>query len=243
MNAIAIDGPAASGKSTVGHLLGQRLGFVFFDTGVMYRAVAWAVLEQGIDGDDCAAVGHIAEQLPIEIDAPASDHSDGRQATILVGQEDVTSAIRSLQVDRIVPVVAANGRVREAMTRQQRRIGLAYGSGSAGKTGIVMVGRDIGTVVLKEAPLKIYLHAPFEERARRRFRELIARGRKADLDKVREDMRFRDLTDSQRAVAPLRPAEDAHQIQTSGIPVEMLVDQILALATTHLGVAPDSNLE
>ena len=106
-----------------------------------------------------------------------------------------------------------------------------------------MVGRDIGTVVLKEAPLKIYLHAPFEERARRRFRELIERGREADINKVREDMKFRDLTDSQRALAPLRPAEDAHQIQTSGKPADTLVDQILALASTRLGIAPDSNLD
>ncbi len=240
MNAIAIDGPAASGKSTVGFTVGQRLGFVFFDTGVMYRAVAWAVLEHGIDRADGEAVGQLAEQLRIEVDAPASDLSDGRQATILVGHVDVTWAIRSPRVDSIVSVVAANARVRRELTRKQRGIGLAYGSGAAGKAGIVMVGRDVGTVLLPEAPLKIYLQAPLEERARRRFRELVERGREADYDRVLEDMRLRDRTDSHRALAPLRPAEDARQIQTYGVTVEEVVEQILALAAALLGVTPTS---
>ncbi len=240
MNAIAIDGPAASGKSTVGYRVGQRLGFVFFDTGVMYRAVAWAVLEQGIDSADGEAVGRLAEQLRIEVDAPASDLSDGRQATILVGQADVTWEIRSTRVDSIVSVVAANARVRRELTRKQRGVGLAYGSGAAGKAGVVMVGRDVGTVLLPEAPLKIYLQAPLEERARRRLRELVERGREADFDQILEDMRIRDRTDSHRAVAPLRPAEDAVQIQTLGLTVEEVVEQILALTTARLGVTPSS---
>ncbi len=240
MNAIAIDGPAASGKSTVGYLVGKRLGFVFFDTGVMYRAVAWAVLEQGIDSADGEAVGRLAEQLRIEVDAPDSDLSDGRQATILVGQADVTWAIRSPRVDSIVSEVAAYAQVRRELTRKQRRIGLAYGSGAAGKAGVVMVGRDVGTVLLPEAPLKIYLYAPLEERARRRFRELVERGREADFDRILEDMRVRDRTDSRRAVAPLRPAEDARQIQTFGATVEEVVEQILVLAAARLGVTPSS---
>ena len=238
MNAITIDGPAASGKSTVGYQVGQRLGFLFFDTGVMYRAVAWAILERGIDSTDSAAVGRIAEQLPIEVSVPTRGQSDGRQSTVQIGEQDITWAIHTPRVDRIVSVVAANNQVRQELSRQQRRIGVEHSSGAGGNAGVVMVGRDIGTVVLPEAPLKVYLRAPVEERARRRFRELAARGKEADFAQILNDMRLRDEIDSQRAVAPLRPAQDAHQIQTDGSSVKQIVDQILALASTLLGVEP-----
>ena len=115
---------------------------------------------------------------------------------------------------------------------------MEHSSGAGGNAGVVMVGRDIGTVVLPEAPLKVYLRAPVEERARRRFRELAARGKEADFAQILNDMRLRDEIDSQRAVAPLRPAQDAHQIQTDGSSVKQIVDQILALASTLLGVEP-----
>ena len=240
MNAITIDGPAASGKSTVGFQVGQLLDFLFFDTGVMYRAVAWAVLDKGIDSADSVAVGRIAEQLTIGVNAPSGEESDGRQATIQIDELDVTWSIRSPQVDGIVSVVAANSHVRQDLSRKQRRIGLEHGSGAAGKAGIVMVGRDIGTVVLPEAPLKIYLEAPLEERARRRFRELAGRGKESDFDVIVEDMRLRDHIDSERAVAPLRPAEDAHRIQTDGATVREVVEQILTLAAKLLDVVPVS---
>ena len=123
MNAITIDGPAASGKSTVGFQVGKRLDFLFFDTGVMYRAVAWAILDKGVDSTDGEAVGRIAEQLPIRVKAPGGEESDGRQATIQIGELDVTWSIRSSQVDSIVSVVAANSRVRQELSWKQRRIG------------------------------------------------------------------------------------------------------------------------
>lgn len=237
MNAIAIDGPAASGKSTVGFLVGQSLGFLFFDTGVMYRAVAWAIQDRGINSADSEAVGRVAEELPIGVSAPSDEEPDGRQTTIMIDEVDVTWSIRSPEVDSIVSVVAANSQVRQALTHKQRLIGLEHGSGEA---GVVMVGRDIGTVVLPEAPLKVYLEAPLKERARRRFLELSQRGDEANLAKVLEDMQRRDQIDSGRAVAPLRPARDAHRIQTYGATIKVVVNQILALAEKILGVGPTS---
>ena len=238
VNAIAIDGPAASGKSTVGFQVGQRLGFLFFDTGVMYRAVAWAILDKGLSSSDSEAVGRIAEALPIGVSAPRGEESDGRRATIQIGEVDVTWSIRNPEVDSIVSAVAANQQVRQALTRKQRLIGLEHGSGAGEEAGVVMVGRDIGTVVLPEAPLKIYLGARLGERARRRFRELSQRGKATDLTTVTEDMRLRDQIDSERAVAPLRPARDAHRIQTDGATVEEVVEQILSLAAKFLRVGP-----
>ena len=139
-------------------------------------------------------------------------------------------------MDQNVSTVAANSRVRWALSQQQRRIGLLHGSGAGGKAGVVMVGRDIGTVVLPEAPLKIYLDAPVKERARRRNLELAARGKVADLTQTLADMQRRDEIDSQRAIAPLRPADDAHQIQTLGVSILQVVDRIVALARTHLAL-------
>lgn len=240
MNAIAIDGPAASGKSTVGYQAAQRLDFIFFDTGVMYRAVAWALLDRGIESTDVEAVGRVAEQLPIGVKAPGADAQDGRQATIQIGELDVTWSIRSPSVDSIVSVVAANRLVRRELSRKQRNIGLEYGMGSTETAGVVMVGRDIGTVVLPEAPLKIYLKAPLDERARRRYNELVERGSESEFPRILDDMRLRDQIDSERTVAPLRPALDAFQIQTEGASVLEVVEQILQLAAKHLNVAPPS---
>ena len=234
MNAITIDGPAASGKSTVGFETALQLEFLFFDTGIMYRAVTWAILEAGLSAADSAAAGRIAEQLPIEISPPRRAHTDGRQVTVQIGEQDITWAVRTPQVDQNVSTVAANGLVRRALSRQQRRIGLMHSSRAGGKAGVVMVGRDIGTVVLPEAQLKIYLDAPVEERAMRRFRELTGRGKEADFGQILEDMQRRDAIDSQRAIAPLRPADDAHSIQTLGLPVHQIVDRIVALARTRL---------
>jgi cytidylate kinase len=234
VNAITIDGPAASGKSTVGYATAQRLDFLFFDTGIMYRAVTWAILEQGLNVADSAAVGRVAGQLPIEISAPQSDHTDERLETVQIGEQDITWAVRTPRVDQNVSTVAANGQVRRALSRQQRRIGLMYSSGAGGKAGVVMVGRDIGTVVLPEAPLKIYLDAPVEERARRRYQELAQRGTEAELTQIVDDMQRRDEIDSQRAIAPLHPAEDAHRIQTLELSVRQIVDHIVALARMRL---------
>jgi len=206
---IAIDGPAASGKSTIGALLAKRLDYLYFDTGVMYRAVTWAALDRGIDIGDEAAVTRLAEEVRIDVLAPTV--SDGRQYTVLCDGRDVTWPIRSPQVDRAVSPVSVYPGVRAAMTAQQRRIGLA------GR--VVMVGRDIGTVVLPEADLKVYLDASVEERARRRLLEITARGESADFQAVLSGLTRRDQIDSGRATAPLRPAEDAILVDSTRLDI------------------------
>lgn len=226
---IAIDGPAASGKSTVGYAVAALLNYLFFDTGAMYRVVTWAALDRGVDLHDSQAVGLLAETLAIKI-LPADDPTDGRHLTVLIDGADVTWALRTPEVDQNVSTVSAIPRVRAALSQHQRQIGALYAAGYAGKAGIVMVGRDIGTVVLPNAPLKIYLDAPVEERARRRFVELKQRGKSPAFEQVLADMQERDRIDSQRAIAPLRPADDACIISTAGLGVQEIVQRIVVLA-------------
>ncbi|HEB64578.1 MAG TPA: (d)CMP kinase [Chloroflexi bacterium] len=216
---IAIDGPAASGKSTLGYKLAQELGYLYFDTGVMYRAVTWLALDSGTDVYDEAAVTALAESARIDVRPPSRD--DGRTADVLVNGRDVTWEIRRQDVESKVSVVAAYPGVRTALTEQQRRIGL--------RGRVVMVGRDIGTVVLPEADLKIYLDASVEERARRRFTELQARGVPASLEDIAAAMRRRDKLDSTRQVAPLRPADDAVILNSDGMSVEEVLAYVKAL--------------
>ena len=210
---IAIDGPAASGKSTLGLKLAQELGYLFFDTGVMYRAVTLAVMQRQIPVNDEKMVTSLAEQIQINV-RPASA-ADGRTSDLLVDQQDVTWEIRRPEVETNVSAVSAYPGVRRALSARQRRIGLQ------GK--VVMVGRDIGTVVLPEADLKIYLEASAEERARRRYEELIQLGKAADYTKILAAMRERDRIDSTRQVAPLRPAADAIILNSDN----MSIDQVL----------------
>lgn len=216
---IAIDGPAASGKSTIGCLLADRLGYLYFDTGVMYRAVTWVAMDQGIAIDDEPAVTALAETLPIDVVRPSV--ADGRQYTVLADAVDVTWKIRGAEVDVGVSPVSAYAGVRAALTAQQRRIG------QQGR--IVMVGRDIGTVVLPEADLKIYLDATLEERADRRYREILARGESADLGAVLYSVQKRDEIDSSRALAPLQAAQDAIVIDTTTLDVNQVLKRVLAL--------------
>jgi CMP/dCMP kinase len=216
---IAIDGPAASGKSTIGLRLANALDYIFFDTGLMYRAITWLVLERGINLHDEAAVTALAEETQIDV-APASK-ADGRACDVLVDGRDVTWETRSRKVDENVSIIAAYPGVRKALSRQQRRIG------QRGK--IVMVGRDIGTVVLPDADLKIYLDATAEERARRRYDEIIARRGKADYEAILKRVIERDRIDSTRAVAPLRAAEDAIVLDSDKLTVDEVFEQILAL--------------
>ncbi len=229
---IAIDGPAASGKSTVGDALATALDYLYFDTGVMYRAVTWAARTRTLNLADADAIGVLAESLQIDI-LPPGDNTDGRQTTVTVDGEDVTWAIRSADVDRTVSTVSAIPRVRAALTKHQRRISSRFEAGNAEKQGLVMVGRDIGTVVLPDAPLKIYLDAPAEDRAQRRYDELVRRGKAVHYGDVLDDMRRRDEIDSNRAVAPLRPAEDAHVLDTRGCSPQAVVERILALMATE----------
>ncbi len=227
---IAIDGPAGSGKSTVGHRLAHRIGYLFFDSGIMYRAVTWAAQAQGIDPADAERVGALAETLDLDILPPGADAADGRTSTVLIDGQDVTWALRTPAVDHAVSAVSAHGRVRAALSHHQRRIGLRYGAGRGDKRGIVMVGRDIGSVILPEAPLKIYLDATPEERARRRHAELAARGRPLPFALVLEEIVQRDAYDSGRAVSPLRMAEGALLLDSTGMSPEEVVERIIALA-------------
>lgn len=216
---IALDGPAASGKSTLGQKLADALGYLFFDTGIMYRAVTWIALQQGVDPRDEAAVTELAKNAQIDI-RPSSER-DGRACDVLIGGRDVTWEMRKGEVDAYVSIVSAYPAVRQALTEQQRRIGL--------RGNVVMVGRDIGTVVLPEADLKIYLDASPEERARRRYEEIIARGGSAEYDAILRNVIERDQIDSTRAVAPLRPAEDAIILHTDGLNAEQVLARVLEL--------------
>lgn len=216
---IAIDGPAASGKSTIGLRLAEALGYIFFDTGVMYRAITWLALERGIDVHDEVAVTALAEETQIDV-APASK-TDGRACDVLVNGRDITSETRTRKVDANVSIVAAYRGVRRALSQQQRRVG------QRGK--IVMVGRDIGTVVLPDADLKIYLDATAEERARRRYDEIIAHGGKTDYEGILKRVMERDRIDSTRDVAPLKAAEDAVVLDSDKLTADEVFEQILAL--------------
>lgn len=226
---IAIDGPAASGKSTVGALLAERLGYVYFDTGVMYRAVTWAALHRDIPIENEVAVTRLAELLHIEVSRPTAD--DGRQYTVLADGEDVTWKLRSPEVNRYVSPVSAYAGVRRALVEQQRRI--------AAQGSIVMVGRDIGTVVLPEAGLKIYLDAIVDERAWRRYVEVVERRssrrpsweeRDDEYESIRTSLARRDEIDSSREVSPLRPASDALVIDTTDLTVDQVLDRVVELA-------------
>ena len=216
---IAIDGPAASGKSTLGQRLARELDYLFFDTGAMYRAVTRVAVDRGLDIGDEAAIEAVAREIRIDVLPPSKE--DGRAADVLVDGRDVTWEIRGRKVDRNVSVVAAYKGVREALTDPQRRIAL--------RGRVVMVGRDIGTVVIPEADLKIYLIASAEERARRRYEEIVARRGAADHDEILAGVRERDRIDSTRHHAPLRPASDAVQINSDGLTADQVYERVLAL--------------
>ena len=214
---IAIDGPAASGKSTIGAALAQHLGYLYFDTGVMYRAVTWAAIDRGLDIDGEVAITRLAEAIKIDVTEPSC--ADGRQYDVLCDGVDVTWAIRAPAVDAAVSPVSAYPGVRSAMTAQQRRIGL--------RGRVIMVGRDIGTVVLPEAQLKIYLDATVEERARRRHLEIQLRGNHAQsYAEILEAMKRRDAIDSSRATAPLKPAPDAIVIDSTSLNIEQVIQTV-----------------
>lgn len=214
---IAIDGPASSGKSTLGQKLAEQLGYLYFDTGVMYRAVTWAALQALGSVADEAAVVALAEAVQIDVRPPSVD--DGRLVDVLLNGEDISWQIRRPEVDANVSQASAYAGVRRAMTQQQRRIGQ--------RGQVVMVGRDIGTVVLPEAELKIYLDASVEERARRRYQEICCRGQVVDYEEILASMRRRDEIDSTRALAPLRPAEDAIILDSDHLDADAVLKQVL----------------
>lgn len=219
---IAIDGPAASGKSTVGRKLSEWLGYLYFDTGVMYRAVTLAALKRNIDIRDEEAITQLSQSVRIDVTLPAIEN--GRSYEVLLDGEIVTHEIHQPEVDEEVSIVSAYPGVRQALTVQQRRIG--------SKGRVVMLGRDIGTVVLPEADLKIYLDASVRERARRRYQEYINQGETALLDEIEASMRNRDRIDSTRDIAPLRPADDAVIIDTDELTIDEVLSQLKDLVET-----------
>lgn len=212
---IAIDGPASSGKSTLGCLLANELGYLYFDTGVMYRAVTFAAIQRNIPIEDEEKVGELAKQVRIDVRPPSAD--DGRDNDVLMDGDDVTWDIRQEVVNAFVSDVSTYRDVREAMTSQQRRIAM--------ENDVVMVGRDIGTVVMPEADLKIYLDAPVEVRAKRRYLEILERGDVVDFDAVLNSLKNRDNIDSNRDIAPLSIAEDAIVIHTECLSICQVLEK------------------
>ena len=214
---IAIDGPGGAGKSTVGALLARRLGFFFFDTGALYRAVALRALDLGIDPSDEPRLADLVSQLDIVVRPPSVD--DGRQCDVLLHGRDVSQAIRSPAVDAIVSAISAWPAVRQGLVALQRR--------QIQGPGTIMSGRDIGTVICPAADLKVYLLASARERARRRLAQ--SGGPPEQLDDVLEALERRDRSDSSRAYAPLARAEDAAVVDTDGATIEQVVERVLEM--------------
>lgn len=217
---VAIDGPAGAGKSTVARQVAQALDLLYLDTGAMYRALTWLVLQSGIAIADEAAVAELVSQSEIVVGGTPTT------VNVQINQQDVTQEIRSLEVTANVSAIAAQPAVRLELVRQQRR----YGE----RGGIVIEGRDIGTNVFPDAEVKIYLTASVHERARRRQLDLKNQGREISLDELEQSIYERDRKDSTRALAPLRKATDAIEIQTDGLTVPDVINQIVQLYTSKL---------
>ncbi len=216
---IAIDGPAGSGKSTIGEQLARGLGYLYIDTGAMYRAVTWLALQEAVDIDDGPALALLAQRAEVVVSRPHI--TDGRQYTVTVRGRDVTWDIRDAPVTRAVSVVSAHPEVRAILIAQQRAMA------SAQQNGVVMVGRDIGAVVLPDAELKIYLTASPEERARRRYAELLQHQERQDsplssMDEVLRDIQRRDEIDR----VNMQPASDAIIIATDHLSVSQVLEVI-----------------
>jgi cytidylate kinase len=205
---IALDGPAASGKSSVGLGAARRLGLGYFDTGLLYRVLTWLALSEGVESTNGDALARLVDDMRIQVDATGRVSRDG---------SDITTQLHQPNVDAAVSAVSAHGAVREAMLAAQRAL--------IQPPGLVMAGRDIGTVIVPEAPLKIWLNAGVEERARRRANQT-----GADYDKVLAGMRGRDRHDASRSVAPMAPAADAVEIDTEGLSPEVVIERIVTLA-------------
>lgn len=217
---IAIDGPSGAGKSTVAKAVAKELGFSCLDTGAMYRAIAWQALRNGVSLDDDAALGDIARTYDISFGHVEGDPVPKR---VFIGDAEVTDAIRTAEIDKAVSPTSAAPSVREALVEQQRRIG------NAGD--YVVEGRDIGTVVFPQAEVKVFLTASDEERAHRRVRQNVDRGiGSIDYDEVLADLRRRDEHDSSRATSPLKPAEDAVHLDSTGTFIEDVIARICSLA-------------
>ena len=213
---IALDGPAGAGKSTIAKQLASHLDYVYIDTGAMYRAVTLAALEQGLDLENGPVLGELMKSLDILL-------TPGEQGQrVFIGEREVTDAIRTNEVTNNVSFVARQAEVRSALVVAQRKL--------AERGGIVMDGRDIGTVVLPEAELKVFLTASVEERASRRHRENIARGMDSDLKGLQDEIALRDKRDSERTVSPLKQADDAIYLDTTELNIDQVVARLTELA-------------
>ena len=211
---IAIDGPVASGKTSVGKLLSRELQYRFLDTGIMYRAVTWLALDRRIDMTDEDALGRLAWETVIRL-------KEGADGVVLIDGREVSEELRRPDVERTVSMVSMVPEVRSALVAQQREVA------QAGR--IVVVGRDIGTVVLPDADLKLYLSASVSERARRRHAELVHQGRSVEYDQVQNDLEARDKLDTGRDHSPLRPAPNAVMVSTDGMNLEQVTKTVLEL--------------
>ncbi|MDY4034433.1 (d)CMP kinase [Streptococcus dysgalactiae] len=221
---IAIDGPASSGKSTVAKIIAKNLGYTYLDTGAMYRSATYIALTHGYTGKEVALILEELAKKPISF----KKAEDGSQLVFL-GDEDVTLAIRQNDVTNNVSWVSALPEIREELVQQQRRIAQAG--------GIIMDGRDIGTVVLPDAELKIFLIASVEERAERRYKENLERGIESDFETLKEEIAARDYKDSHRKVSPLKAADDALVFDTTGISIEGVVQFIQEKAEKMVDMA------
>jgi len=214
---IAIDGPAGAGKSTAARRLAERLGYLYVDSGAMYRAVALNALRNQVSPDETDQVAALTRSTPIEFQPGEA----GGPQRVFLGSEDVTEAIRSPEVASLASVVSAIPGVRAALVAQQQAIG--------GAGGVVMEGRDIGTVVFPHAEVKIYLTATAEERAARRHADSVARGQTATLEQVRAEQDERDRRDATRSVSPLAPAPDAVMLLSDDMDPDQVVDEIMEI--------------
>lgn len=216
---IAIDGPAGAGKSTIAKELSKKLGFTYVDTGAMFRAMAYNLLQKGIDREDTEAISHALTDMQI-----ALQYEDGKQH-IFVNGTDISDKIRTEEIGGFASSISVFPKVREKLLEMQRDI--------AKKQNVVMDGRDIGTVVLPDADVKIYLTASIEERARRRYKELLAKGMEVTLSEIEEDIKLRDERDMNRAVAPLKQADDAIYLDSSDMNIEEVIEYIYERSKTR----------
>ncbi len=211
---IAVDGPSGAGKSTVARLLAGRLGYIYIDTGAMYRSIGWKAKHEGIDPAHEASLADLCSRTDITI---KKDNSDPR---FYVNGRDVTGEIRTPEMGMLASAVSKSPSVRARLLVLQRELGR--------QGGVVMDGRDIGTVVFPEADVKFYLDASVAERGKRRFRELKAKGMDVDLTRITREIEERDMQDSGRALAPLRRAEDALMIDSSALSIEEVLDRMVS---------------
>ena len=214
---VAIDGPAGAGKSSVSKAVARRLGFALVDTGALYRCIGYAALQAGVSAEDEASLGELAQRAQIAFLTEAEVNR------VFLGEDEVTGRIRTPDVSAMASKVSAQPAVRAALLEQQRRLGKR-------PPGAVLEGRDIGTVVFPDAPLKVFLTATPKERARRRARDLEAAGETVDLEMLEAQIAERDARDSGRAIAPLKCAEDGLELVSDGLTIDQVVDRIVTWA-------------